>query len=61
MSSREIWHEIRINASPRDVYEAVTDVENSLTGGRPTSEDIPPWERRWSSGFPGRGRPPLWK
>lgn len=27
MSSREIWHEIRINASPRDVYEAVTDVE----------------------------------
>src|SRR5579875_487430 len=27
MPSREIWHEIRINASPRDIYEAVTGVE----------------------------------
>ncbi len=26
MPSREIWHEIRINASPSDVYEAVTEV-----------------------------------
>jgi uncharacterized protein YndB with AHSA1/START domain len=27
MCSREIWHEVLINAAPRDVYEAVTDVE----------------------------------
>lgn len=27
MSTREIWHEILINASPSDLYEAVTDVK----------------------------------
>ena len=26
MIHREIWHEIHINASPNEVYEAVTDV-----------------------------------
>jgi len=27
MAYREIWHEIHINASPREVYDAVTDVK----------------------------------
>ena len=27
MPTREIWHEILINASPNDLYEAVTDVK----------------------------------
>ncbi len=27
MATREIWHEILINASPRALYEAVTDVK----------------------------------
>jgi uncharacterized protein YndB with AHSA1/START domain len=27
MSTREIWHEVPINASPSDLYEAVTDVK----------------------------------
>jgi uncharacterized protein YndB with AHSA1/START domain len=27
MAKREIWHEILINASPRELYEAVTDVK----------------------------------
>jgi len=27
MANREIWHEIMINASPRDVYQALTDVD----------------------------------
>ena len=27
MPNREIWHEILINASPSDLYEAVTDVK----------------------------------
>ena len=27
MMTREIWHEILINASPADLYDAVTDVK----------------------------------
>jgi uncharacterized protein YndB with AHSA1/START domain len=27
MTYREIWHEIHINASPKEVYDAVTDVK----------------------------------
>jgi len=51
MAYREIWHEIIINASPGELYQALTDVKKLAHCGPPRRGGNLPSGRNWNSGF----------
>ena len=53
MAYREIWHEIIINASPGELYQALTDVKKLAHWWTTEARGNPPSGRNWNSGFMG--------